>query len=103
MPETYGPYILRKKARTHWLMFGRHSDICQKAERLRKADPVKNKDLRAEGEVKFSPATLLEQTLFRPFKMLVQEPILVLVTIYLSMVYAVLYARRSRVPPLSRT
>jgi len=49
-------------------MFGPHSDICQKAERLRKADPVKNKDLRAEGEVKFSPAAVLEQTLFSTFK-----------------------------------
>jgi hypothetical protein len=35
--------------------------------------------------------------------MLAQEPILVLVTIYVSMVYAVLYARRSRIPPLLRT
>lgn len=40
---------------------------------------------------------LLEQTLFRPFKMLAQEPILVLVTLYLSVVYAVLYACRSYV------
>jgi hypothetical protein len=81
-------------------VFGPHSDIYHKAERLRKADPVKNKDLRAEGEVKFSPAVLLEQTILRPFKMLVQEPILVLVTIYLSMVYSVLYARKSRIPCL---
>jgi hypothetical protein len=81
-------------------MFGPHADTFHKAERLRKADPVRNKDLRAEGEVKFSLAVLFEQTILRPFKMLVQEPILVLVTIYLSMVYAVLYARRSRGPYL---
>jgi DHA1 family multidrug resistance protein-like MFS transporter len=79
-------------------LFGPHSDIYHKAERLRKADPVKNKDLRAEGEVNFSPAVLLEQTILRPFKMLVQEPILVLVTIYLSIVYSVLYGRKSRIP-----
>ncbi|KAI0300489.1 MFS polyamine transporter [Multifurca ochricompacta] len=75
MPETYGSYILQ-----------------QKAKRLRKEDPVKNKDLRAEGEVKWTLDILLERTLYRPFKMLVQEPILVLVTLYTSMVYAVLYA-----------
>ncbi|KAI9449395.1 hypothetical protein F5148DRAFT_664142 [Russula earlei] len=80
MPETYGPYILRRKA-----------------ERLQKHDPVKNKDLRVEGEVKWTFGIFLENTIFRPFKMLAQEPILVLITIYSSMVYAVLYACGSRV------
>ncbi|KAI9511524.1 MFS polyamine transporter [Russula earlei] len=69
MPETYGPYILRRKARI-----------------------FKNKDLRVEGEVKWTFGIFLEKTIFRPFKMLAQEPILVLITIYSSMVYAVLYA-----------
>jgi hypothetical protein len=78
-------------------MFGPHIDIYRKAKRLRKADPIKNKDLLAEGEVKFSVAALMEQTLFRPFNMLVEEPILIFVTLYMSMVYAVLYARESHV------
>ncbi|KAI0254465.1 MFS polyamine transporter [Lactifluus subvellereus] len=77
MPETYGPYILRQKARIHCLLF---------------QDPVKSKDLRTEGEVKWSAGVLLENTIYRPFKMLIQEPILVLVTLYTSVVYAVLYA-----------
>ena len=55
---------------------------------------MKNKDLLAEGEVKWSPGVLLENTLYRPFKMLTHEPILVLVTLYTSVVYAVLYACR---------
>jgi MFS transporter, DHA1 family, multidrug resistance protein len=41
---------------------------------------------------------LLEQTLYRPFKMLIHEPTLVLVTFYMSVVYAVLYACRSPLP-----
>ncbi|KAI0002446.1 MFS polyamine transporter [Russula compacta] len=81
MPETYGPYILRQKAR-----------------RLRKEDAVKNKHLRAEGEVNWTVGVLLEKTLFRPFKMLAQEPILVLVTLYMSVVYAVLYALFEALP-----
>ena len=78
-------------------MFGPHADIYRKAKRLRNADPIKNKDLLAEDEVKFSVAALMEQTLFRPFNMLVSEPILIFVTLYMSMVYAVLYGRKSHV------
>ena len=78
-------------------MIGSHTDICHKAKRLRTADPIKNKDLLAQGEVKFTVADFLEQTIVRPFKMLIEEPILVLVTVYISMVYAVLYACRSHV------
>lgn len=39
----------------------------------------------------------MSRTLFRPFKMLVMEPILVLVTVYISIVYGLLYART---PPI---
>jgi hypothetical protein len=56
---------------------------------------VKNKALRAEGEVKWAVDVVLEHTLYRPFKMLAQEPILVLVTLYTSVVYALLYSCRS--------
>ena len=41
----------------------------------------------------WSPKGVVHRTLFRPFKMLFQEPILALVTVYLSIVYGVLYAR----------
>ncbi|THV03329.1 MFS polyamine transporter [Dendrothele bispora CBS 962.96] len=76
MPETYGPVILQKKA-----------------QRLRKADPVANKNLIAEHEKQdWSFRNTLHRTIYRPFIMLSKEPILVLVTIYLSVVYGVLYA-----------
>ncbi|KAI0281088.1 MFS polyamine transporter [Russula brevipes] len=81
MPETYGPCLLQ------W-----------KAARLRRADRVKNEALRAEGEVKWAVDVVLEHTLYRPFKMLAQEPILVLVTLYTSVVYALLYSLLKAVP-----
>ena len=76
LPETYAPVLLARKAK-----------------RLRKADPEKNKDLYAESErVSWAPKAVLERTIFRPFKMLLVEPILLLATIYLSVVYGVIYA-----------
>ena len=79
LPETYAPVILLKKAR-----------------RLRKQEPVKYKDLYAEHEKQdWSIRGIIKRTLFRPFEMLLKEPILFLVTVYLSMVYGLLYARAS--------
>ncbi len=79
LPETYAPVILLKKV-----------------ERLRKEDPISNKHLYAEHEKQdWSVRGVLNRTLLRPFKMLAMEPILVLVTIYLSIVYGLLYARAS--------
>ncbi|KAI0275253.1 MFS general substrate transporter [Gloeopeniophorella convolvens] len=75
MPETYGPFILR-----------------QRAKRLRKEDPVAHKDIRAEGEEKWTFNVLLERTIFQPFRMLWHEPILVFVTAYMSVVFALLYS-----------
>ncbi|EAU86587.2 multidrug transporter [Coprinopsis cinerea okayama7 len=81
-PETCVPVILLKKAR-----------------RLRKENPEKNKDLYAEHERQdWSMKGILHRTLFRPFKMLAMEPILVLVTVYLSLVYGLLYALFSAFP-----
>ena len=37
----------------------------------------------------------MHRTILRPFKMLLQEPILVIITIYMSIVYGLLYARES--------
>ncbi len=39
---------------------------------------------------------LLKRTIFRPFHMLFMEPILILITIYLSVVYGLLYGRKSQ-------
>lgn len=76
LPETYAPIILLHKAR-----------------RLRIADPERYKDLYAEAErQKWSFKELMHRTILRPFKMLLQEPILVIITIYMSIVYGLLYA-----------
>ncbi|KAF5351226.1 hypothetical protein D9756_008160 [Leucocoprinus leucothites] len=76
LPETYAPVILLKNVR-----------------RLRKEDPITNKHLYAEHEKQdWSISGVLNRTLLRPFKMLYMEPILVLITIYLSIVYGLLYA-----------
>ncbi|KAM6494752.1 Major facilitator superfamily domain containing protein [Amanita muscaria] len=74
--ETYAPVILLKKA-----------------QRLRKADPVGNAKLYAEQDKQdWSFYGVIKRTIFRPFKMLSMEPILLLVTIYMSMVYGLMYA-----------
>lgn len=76
IPETYAPIILMKKAR-----------------RLRYSEPVKNKDLYAAHEKgDWSFKGVISRTIFRPFKMLALEPILVLTTVYISIVYGLLYA-----------
>jgi hypothetical protein len=76
VPETYAPVLL-----------------AQKAKRLRTADPVKNKDIYAESErVSWTFLAILERTIFRPFKMQLVEPILLLTTIYISLAYGVMYA-----------
>ncbi|PPQ75171.1 hypothetical protein CVT26_008701 [Gymnopilus dilepis] len=75
LPETYAPVILAKKVK-----------------RLRKEDPIGSKNLYAEHEKQdWSFWGVLNRTLFRPFKMLAQEPILLLITIYMSVVYGLLY------------
>lgn len=55
---------------------------------MRKADPVGNKDVYADLErADFSFKSIVTRTLARPFVMLATEPILMLVTIYLSIMY----------------
>ncbi|KAF7979904.1 hypothetical protein HWV62_40296 [Athelia sp. TMB] len=74
------------------------------AERLRKAEPEKNAALYAEHEKHdWSPRGVLHRTLYRPFYMLYKEPILVLVTIYLSFNYGLLYARALPFPSVNST
>ncbi|KAF9556864.1 MFS polyamine transporter [Agrocybe pediades] len=76
LPETYAPVLLQKKV-----------------QRLRKEDPIGSKSLYAEHEKQdWSFKGVLHRTLFRPFTMLAKEPILILITIYLSIVYGLLYA-----------
>ncbi|CAK5276502.1 unnamed protein product [Mycena citricolor] len=63
-----------------------------KVKALRKADPEGSAHLYAEIEKQdWTPWAVVQRTLFRPFTMLAGEPILVLVTLYLSLVYGVMY------------
>lgn len=76
LPETYEPVLL-----------------AQKAKRLRALHPEKSKDIYAESEkIEWTASELLNRTVLRPLKMLAVEPILLLVTIYLSIVYGIIYA-----------
>jgi predicted RND superfamily exporter protein len=90
LPETYAPVLLARKAKA-----------------LRKADPEKHKEIFAEHERQdWSAKGIVKRTILRPFSMLSMEPILVLVTIYLSLVYGLLYACASHVslyPPVFLT
>ncbi|KAF8466800.1 MFS polyamine transporter [Russula ochroleuca] len=75
LPETYAPTLLARKAR-----------------RLRKLDPVANKNIFAKGEnKKWTLRELLCSTIIRPFTMIIFEPILLLVTLYMSLVYGIIY------------
>jgi DHA1 family multidrug resistance protein-like MFS transporter len=50
----------------------------------------------AESEhKKWTARELLHSTIIRPFTMVVVEPILLLVTIYMSVVYGIIYGRES--------
>ncbi len=69
------------------------------AKRLRALHPEKSKDLYAESEkIEWTIKELLNRTILRPLKMLLVEPILLLVTVYLSVVYGVIYASELMVP-----
>ncbi|KAF5313645.1 hypothetical protein D9611_010182 [Ephemerocybe angulata] len=82
VPETYAPVLLLRKAK-----------------RMRKEDPVANKEIFAEHEKQdWSPKGIAKRTVLRPFAMLAMEPILVLVTLYLSLVYGLLYALFQAIP-----
>lgn len=86
LPETYAPVLLLRKAK----------EMRKEAE-----TPEIAKTIYAEHEKQdFTLGPLLHRTLFRPFQMLLLEPILVLVTVYLSIVYGVLYARTCFFQPL---
>lgn len=75
LQETYAPLLL-----------------AQRAKKLRKESEA-NAQLYAEHERQdWSIMGVLHRTLFRPFTMLAKEPILLLVTIYMSIIYGLLYA-----------
>ncbi|KIY53724.1 MFS polyamine transporter [Fistulina hepatica ATCC 64428] len=76
IPETYAPVLMWKKAR-----------------RLRAQDPERNSTIYAEAErLDWSFMGIVCRTVLKPFFMLAVEPILILITVYLSLVYGILYA-----------
>jgi DHA1 family multidrug resistance protein-like MFS transporter len=67
---------------------------------LRALHPEKNGGLYAENEkIKWTARELLNRTVLRPLKMLVVEPILLLVTVFLSIVYGIIYASELMILP----
>ncbi|GAA5993231.1 hypothetical protein JCM10908_004521 [Rhodotorula pacifica] len=82
LPETYHPVLLKKRAI-----------------RLRKEHPEEHGEKYAELErADFSLKSIVTRTLARPLVMLVVEPIMTTVTIYLSVVYGLLYGLFSVIP-----
>ncbi|KAF7874098.1 hypothetical protein EAF04_002770 [Stromatinia cepivora] len=73
VPETSHPRILQ-----------------QRAARLR--FETKNWAIHSKAdEIKLDTQTIVQTYLFRPFIMLVQEPILLLITLYMALIYGILY------------
>ncbi|KIY72213.1 MFS general substrate transporter [Cylindrobasidium torrendii FP15055 ss-10] len=74
IPETFAPVILQRRA----------AKLRQKSGR---------ENIVAEQEV-FKPAfsQMMQDTLIRPFSMLVTEPILLLMSLFISLIYGLLYA-----------
>ncbi|KAJ6464893.1 MFS polyamine transporter [Mycena sanguinolenta] len=82
LPETYAPVILLNKVKAK-----------------RQADPEGTQHLFAPHEKQdWSVRGIITRTLFRPIQMLVDEPILLLITVYLSLVYGVMYCLFEALP-----
>ncbi|KAL0959062.1 hypothetical protein HGRIS_014362 [Hohenbuehelia grisea] len=82
LPETYAPVLLQKRAR-----------------RLRKSNPEQHRHVYADHERQdWTIRGVLHRTLFRPFIMMALEPILILLTIYTSLAYAILFALFQAIP-----
>lgn len=80
IPETYSPVLLQRRAKR--LRYG-----------------TKNWALHAKADE--SPVDLkviAEKYLERPFKMIIMEPILILVTLYMSVIYGIIYLFFSSFP-----
>lgn len=96
--ETYAPIILAKKVHNLSILSSVLTLMLHyQAKRMRKADPKSTVQAEHENQ-DWSPKGLLNRTIYRPFKMLAVEPILLLVTVYLSIIYGVLYACEPRLP-----
>ncbi|GAA6034746.1 hypothetical protein JCM8097_001149 [Rhodosporidiobolus ruineniae] len=82
LPETYHPKLLAKRAK-----------------KMRKEEPEKHAERYGELErADFSLKSIVTRTLARPCVMLVVEPLVLVVTLYLSLVYGILYGLFSVLP-----
>lgn len=101
VPETYAPVILYKKVGLRHpppvFVFSLTNQTPPQVKALRKADPVENEHhlFAAYEKQDWSIGGVINRTLFRPFHILFVELVLFLITIYISVVYGVLYARAS--------
>jgi DHA1 family multidrug resistance protein-like MFS transporter len=76
IPETYAPLLLQQRA---------------KKQRFE----TKNWALHAEAdETEINMKEIVQKYLFKPFQMLVMEPILVLMTLYMGFIYGTLFRPR---------
>ncbi|KAH9952005.1 MFS general substrate transporter [Amylocystis lapponica] len=74
IPETYAPVLLRKRA-------------------IRLREETGDPNITTEQEMfKASFSQMIIETTFRPFQMLATEPILLLMSLYISLIYGLLYA-----------
>ncbi|OAV91117.1 hypothetical protein PTTG_07888 [Puccinia triticina 1-1 BBBD Race 1] len=73
LPETYSPILLDRRAK-----------------KLRQ-ETGDSKYYSAHEKADYSLKAIVRRTLLRPFEMLITEPILLLVTLYLALVYGLLY------------
>jgi DHA1 family multidrug resistance protein-like MFS transporter len=81
LPETYAPVLLARKA-----------------QRLRAAAP-ENVLVYAEHEAQdWSVRAVAQRSVLRPFAMLAKEPILLLITLYMSVIYGLLYGLFEALP-----
>ncbi|ORY88065.1 major facilitator superfamily domain-containing protein [Leucosporidium creatinivorum] len=82
LPETYVPYILYKEAK-----------------RLRKETGDTRWHAALEGNgAKETASMVLDRTVFKPFRMIVQEPMLAVITLYMSFVYGIVYLLFEAIP-----
>ncbi|WLF78734.1 Multidrug transporter flr1 [Lodderomyces elongisporus] len=83
LPETYTPYLLRKKA-----------------QRLRKL--TGNNRIRSEAELKTgeskSISAVLSELLWRPIEITLKEPVVLLIDIYIALVYSIIYLFFESIP-----
>ncbi|GAA5901619.1 hypothetical protein JCM6882_006025 [Rhodosporidiobolus microsporus] len=81
LPETYVPYILHLEAK-----------------RLRKETGDERWHSAMDKKQDTGIKAVLERTVFKPFRMIVEEPMLLVITLYMSFVYGIVYLLFEAIP-----